>query len=578
MPKKRIQYTYDAAGNRRTMVDPDGGRFTYAYDGLHRIAHLVNPQNERTTYAYDAAGRRTVKKLANGTRASFTYDVANNLTRLANLKSDGTTISSFDYAYDNTGNRTAVLEADGSRVTWSYDTTYQLTGEHRTGTTPYRNTFTYDPAGNRTLKNESGARTTYTYDAANQLATSLDATGTTTFTFDANGNQQLVRQPTGARTTTSWDYENRTTLVKLPSGVRNTMAYDPDGLRVKLDESTGTKKFVWDDQNYLAETDASNVTQVLYTNEPAQYGNLISQRRASTTHWFHFDAIGSTRQLTTVVQAVSDTYLYDAWGILLAQSGATPGLFRWIGAYGYVLDVDTANEYVGDRIYRPQLAQWMSIDPDALSQSASLLYVYSHNRPIIFVDPKGRSTTLLLSPQTAKGMPYCSTVQQAPPGMANDLGLTDPIAYDVSCVCNCCPHEKPKMNVECTIRMWLKIYINVKAAIDYGKKVKKDGLAGVYGHEQRHVANHIQGAKDAAAMIDKRLADNKCWDCRLCNIVAKKLVEDAQKLLDAVRKREGDHSPPAPSKSGLYPPFNKPPIYDCSPPGKKPDFPKGKPC
>ncbi len=40
------------------------------------------------------AGLRTVKKLANGTRASFTYDAANNLTVLANLKSDGTAISS----------------------------------------------------------------------------------------------------------------------------------------------------------------------------------------------------------------------------------------------------------------------------------------------------------------------------------------------------------------------------------------------------------------------------------------------------------------------------------------------------
>ncbi|MFN6106817.1 MAG: hypothetical protein ACK5TO_13990, partial [Planctomycetaceae bacterium] len=89
----------------------------------------------------------TVKKLANGTRASFTYDAASNLTTLANLFPDGTYISKYDYKYDATGNRYAVAEADGSRVTWLYDNLYQLTGENRTGTTPFRNTS----AANRSL-------------------------------------------------------------------------------------------------------------------------------------------------------------------------------------------------------------------------------------------------------------------------------------------------------------------------------------------------------------------------------------------------------------------------------------------
>ncbi|MCA9110835.1 MAG: hypothetical protein KDA52_12855, partial [Planctomycetaceae bacterium] len=106
MSKNRVQYTYDSRGNRSSLIDADGGWFTYAYDSVGRISHLENPQNKRTTYAYDAASRHTVKRLANGTRASFTYDGANQLTRLANLKSDGSSISSFDYKYDSVGNRT----------------------------------------------------------------------------------------------------------------------------------------------------------------------------------------------------------------------------------------------------------------------------------------------------------------------------------------------------------------------------------------------------------------------------------------------------------------------------------------
>ena len=57
------------------------------------------------------------------------YDTAGRLTRLANLKSDSTIISSFDYQYDDAGTRTGVAESDGARVTWSYDQGSRLTRE-----------------------------------------------------------------------------------------------------------------------------------------------------------------------------------------------------------------------------------------------------------------------------------------------------------------------------------------------------------------------------------------------------------------------------------------------------------------
>ncbi len=379
------------------MTDPDGGRFTYAYDSVNRIKEVVNPQRERATYGYDPAGRRTVKKLANGTRASFSYDAAGNLTRLANLKSDGTTISSFDYDYDKVGNRTAVLEADGSRVTWSYDATYQLTGEHRTGSNAYRDTYTYDPAGNRLLKIHDGARTSYSYDAANQIIYSEDASGRTTYTFDADGNQEVVEQPSGDRTTYAWDYENRMTSAQLPSGVRNTMAYEPDGLRVKLEESTGTKKFVWDGQNYLAETDENDDTQVVYTNEPRMYGNLVSQRRDTEAHYFHFDAIGSTRELTDSNETTTAQRLYDAWGRRLVTLGTTESSFGFSGAHGYFTNKVYGQMYVRARAYHPGQGQWLSIDPlcdvtSVLLDAVANCYTFVLNNPLNLTDASGLIT------------------------------------------------------------------------------------------------------------------------------------------------------------------------------------------
>jgi len=293
---------------------------------------LLNPQGDRTTFAYDAAGRRTVNRLANGSRASFTYDNVDQITLLSNLKSDQSVISSFDYKYDAVGNRSRLVESNGDRLTWTYDATYQLTAERRSGANAYATTYAYDAAGNRTLKNQNTARTTSTYDAANQLTTSVDGSGRTTYTFDAAGNQQKVKEATGNITTYSWDYENRNSRVHLPSAQITTMAYQPEGLRVKKDTATSTTKFIWDGETYLTETDGADATAAVYTNEPQQYGNLISQRRGSTSSFYHFEALGTTRSLSASNGATSDTYLLDAFGNSVASTGTTVNPFRFVGA------------------------------------------------------------------------------------------------------------------------------------------------------------------------------------------------------------------------------------------------------
>jgi len=60
-------------------------------------------------------------------------------------------------------------------------------------------------------------------------------------------------------------------------------------------------RYVWDpvSDSLLQEKDGNTgVTQVTYTNEPAPYGPLRSERRGSETRQYHFDALGSTRALT----------------------------------------------------------------------------------------------------------------------------------------------------------------------------------------------------------------------------------------------------------------------------------------
>ncbi len=388
--KKNIQYRYTPTGQKSLMIDPDGGRHTYLYDAVKQLTAVINPQGERTSYSYDAGGRRTVKKLANGSRTSFSYDGANRMTTVAHLKSDAAVQAKYDYKHDKAGNRTAMSEtgATTARTTYAYDAAYQLTGEHRTGANAFRNTYTYDNRGNRTLKNLDGARTTSIYDDANQLSWTQDAAGRTTYVYDGNGNQEVTITPSGSRTTNVWDYENRLVGVRHPSGSRETMAYDPDGKRVQHETGAATTKFVWNGQAYLLETDASGVTVATYTNEPTAYGRLISQRKSGATHYYVFDALGSTRLLTDSSQNIAESLLYDAWGNLVGSAPSIVVPFRWVGELGYLFVPSTGDYYIRQRIFGPKIGRWLSQDPLGLVDGSNR-FTYTFNHPVLGVDPNG---------------------------------------------------------------------------------------------------------------------------------------------------------------------------------------------
>jgi RHS repeat-associated protein len=171
--------------------------------------------------------------------------------------------------------------------------------------------------------------------------------------------------------------------------ITNQYTYNGDGQRVQIVDSEGTKKPIWDMENILLETDGSNVTQVIYTLEPAGYGNLVSQRRASTTSFYLFDALGSARKLTSSAGGVTDSYDFRAYGETFASSGSTVNVFRWVGELGYYYDINRVAYYLRARPYSPAIARFLSQDPIGFEGSPWNLYEYVGSVPSNSVDPRG---------------------------------------------------------------------------------------------------------------------------------------------------------------------------------------------
>jgi RHS repeat-associated protein len=174
------------------------------------------------------------------------------------------------------------------------------------------------------------------------------------------------------------------------------MSYNGDNRRVISQQGATSTKFVWDATTdaYLSELDAANAVQAVYTNEPQHYGSVVSQRRSSTSHWLHADALGTTRLLTSSTQTITDTYLLDAWGNPIASSGTTVNPFRWVGRYGYYQDSSTGMVYVRARMYQPLVARWSSVDPEDIrimldSHVLPNSYMYGLNNVTTVFDPSG---------------------------------------------------------------------------------------------------------------------------------------------------------------------------------------------
>lgn len=172
--------------------------------------------------------------------------------------------------------------------------------------------------------------------------------------------------------------------------------------RTKLEGISGTI-------SRMRESDMSKQNRIVrviaWSLEPAGYGNLVSQRRSSTTSFYHFDRLGSTRKLTSSAIAITDSYDFRTYGETFASSGSTVNVFRWVGTLGYYYDLDRLAYYLRARPYSPKIARFLSQDPLAFlgNQYSTLRYPITRNfglmrysyasiNPTQFVDPSGLIT------------------------------------------------------------------------------------------------------------------------------------------------------------------------------------------
>jgi RHS repeat-associated protein len=172
------------------------------------------------------------------------------------------------------------------------------------------------------------------------------------------------------------------------------VVYDGDGNRVAKTVGGVTTRYLVDD---LSPTRYSQVVEEVVDGAVERtytYGEgLISQRLRRNGGWqrsfYGHDAHGSVRFLTDANGAVTDTYAYDAFGVLTSVTGTTPNHYLFNGQQ---YDADLGVYFKRARYYSQDRGRFLTVDPLAGRPDDSLSlhrYLFGHADPVNRIDPWG---------------------------------------------------------------------------------------------------------------------------------------------------------------------------------------------
>jgi len=215
----RIEYTYNAVGNRIQVKDANGHVTAFQYDALNRVTEKIDPLGNTWQYSYDLAGRLTAQVDGNNKTTSYSYDDAGRLIGIDYPAPE----ADVTITYNAAGQQTEMTDGQGT-TSWNYDDLGRLTA----------------------VTHPDGGKVEYTYDAFGRRQTltshidAADLTGkTVTYAYDADGRLSMVTDWQAQATQYGYDALGRVETIERPNGITSRYTYDAAGRLTDLAHSLG---------------------------------------------------------------------------------------------------------------------------------------------------------------------------------------------------------------------------------------------------------------------------------------------------------------------------------------------------
>lgn len=332
-------YAYNLIGQITTVIDAEGNRADYRYDGHMRQDRWSFPATTRPAsysdatpasalasagavnagdyeqYGYDAAGNRISLRKRDGSTLTFQYDAANRMSlKVVPERAGLAAIHTRDvvYGYDLRGLQTIARfdSLSGEGVSNAYDGFGRpIASTSSMGGTPRMLGYLRDRNGNRSQLSSTLGTVSYGYDGLNRL---------TAIYGGALGATNALA---------SFAYTNRAALgtQTTPTGVVTTWGYDAAGRPNALSHNIGgsAHDVTWS----MGRNAAGQIVEAARNNDAYAYGGIVNVNRNYTTNGlnqysaagaaaFTYDANGN------LTSDGATTYLYDVENRLVAASGA----------------------------------------------------------------------------------------------------------------------------------------------------------------------------------------------------------------------------------------------------------------
>ncbi len=467
-------YLYNAAGQRTFTVDQKGKVTAYSYDPAGRLSQVMSPFSDGTKEA-DFQERLSLglypnylKNGKDGRGSSPNAPFGFRLPDLSGWDSRGFSDHINGLLNERPGkpsdpgawNVVPGPDATPFATRLSLDTTarqslqdaYQQIADRWSSLDAqqwmWTQTYSYDGSGNRVSKADGWGSIPYSYDAGDRLLSA----GGRSYGFDANGN--LVQETVSGKSARyRYTLENRLANAQSQLGegelwgksVSVSYGYDALGRRVeRTQDSAGTRddgyeRYLYDGKSMdvmveLGLRDRGNRSSTSALAPQVEYtlasGAALSRRsfdagtrgwgsfmRVVDTGYYHADILGSTMMVSDPRGHVSESYGYDAFGVVTAGDFG-PG--NSLGYNAKRLDPLTGLLNYGYRDYASEVGRWTTVDP---IRAGNNWYAYVNGDPANLVDPWGLDNFVAVYYEATK------TIKATYYPSSRDAGASSPTSY-----------------------------------------------------------------------------------------------------------------------------------------------------
>lgn len=408
IPQVRLNYAYDAAGNRIRVSDNLNVAVDSAYDSRNLLIQRSwsglgadGTTSARVGMSYNARGQFTeiarfnsLSTLTPTSKASMSYDSAGRIAQIRNTNAADAVLANYDMVWDLADQLTE-WNVNGQVQSFRYDPAGQLTSVAR-GSDLNAENYQYDLNGNRQGSGQqigrnnrllSDSQFDYQYDAeGNRIAQIERSTGrVTSFTYD-HENHLLAAATRSSGGTLLSNVSYRYDAI----GRRNARIADADG----SGPATSTVEyFVFDgDSVWLDANGAGEITARYLQGDGIDF-LLARYRTTDGLTWYIADHLGSTRGLVDSNGNLVAQVDYDSFGNIIRTTGNATSLDRYLYT-GREFDSLIGQYHYRTRQYDPRTGVFTTEDTIGFSGGDTNLMRYAGNAATEYLDPFGTTTLL----------------------------------------------------------------------------------------------------------------------------------------------------------------------------------------